>query len=49
MSSVESLLKLLGALSFEGGVEYSSSILYHSTQLLRTLGDWNREIRARRF
>jgi hypothetical protein len=29
MSSAECLLKLLGALSFEGRIECSSSILYH--------------------
>lgn len=59
MSSVECLLlKLVGALSFEGRDEFSSSILlYHfsSQFLLRKLGDWmgvtwtHWEIRARRF
>ena len=40
MSSAECLLKLLGSLSLEGCVEYSSSIIYHSSQLLRKSGDW---------
>ena len=40
ISSVECLLKLLDAMSFEGRVKYSSSILYHFSQLLRKLGDW---------
>jgi hypothetical protein len=39
-SSDECLLNLFGALSFEGRVEFSSSILYHSSQLPTRLGDW---------
>ena len=54
MSSVGSLLKLLGALSFEGRVEYSSSILdIAHVKILRVWGKCKRsthwEIRARRF
>jgi hypothetical protein len=40
MSSDECLLKLFGALSFEGRLEYSSCILCQSSQLPTKLGDW---------
>ena len=46
MSSAECFLKLLGSLSFEGRVEYSSSILYHSSQLLRNFGRLDRVVRT---
>ena len=42
MSSAECLLKLFGALSFEGRVEYSSSILYHSSQNAEKIGLFGR-------
>ena len=40
MPSAECLLKMVGALSFEGRVEYCSSILYHSSKFLIISGDW---------